>query len=168
MFHSLFISLFMAGSLGTGMTMTGAGLYPVSYDLDKTFKDRLAVARLNPVDPSVTEERFADGDGCGTVTVSIELAHFDERVDTGEALRRLAKQGLRPANFEELVAFAAGYPQFQEQFPIAALGKRWKHPDGVPRVAVIGTTVGKRKLDVERTAGLWGPNVRFAAVRIEK
>lgn len=104
-------------------------------------------------------------DGAGTVSVRLELVHFNRIISTSDALSEIKKRGLVPAGIEHLLALGAKHPDLQKEFPIVALGSVWQHSDGSRNVACL------YRWDVQRGLGLhwggygWYEYCRFLAVR---
>jgi hypothetical protein len=62
--------------------------------------------------------------GRETREIIFELVQVADRRFVGDAMARLLNQGLRPALYEEMLAFAAKFPDEQKKYPIYALGSR--------------------------------------------
>ncbi|KKR48343.1 MAG: hypothetical protein UT86_C0007G0022, partial [Candidatus Magasanikbacteria bacterium GW2011_GWC2_40_17] len=84
---------------------------------------------------------------------------------TDEVLAEMDRHGLRPALYEELLAFGAKYPDEQRQFPIIALGSVWRGFGGRLRVAYLSRGGSERSLSLYWFGGDWNGFCRFLAVR---
>ncbi len=107
---------------------------------------------------------FKSSDVCKDVSmeareIKFELVHLDKDVSTDTALAELEKRKLRPALYEEILAFVAKYPELQKQFPIVALGSLCLSDDNL-----CFPYVGLRFLRFKRLDDGWGAVVRFLAV----
>ncbi len=96
--------------------------------------------------------------------IEFELVHLNKDVSTDKALAELDKQGLCPALYEELLAFAAKYPELQKQFPIVALGSVCRYDDDLYSPYVRWNDV-ERDLDFYWIDDGWCDRYRFLAVR---
>lgn len=66
--------------------------------------------------------RWFSKSGHGLVEVTFELVHLNLNIAFDEAVRELNKRDLRPADFTELLAFGAAFPEEQRKYPIVELG----------------------------------------------
>lgn len=96
--------------------------------------------------------------------IEFELVHLNEDVSTDKALAELDKQGLRPALYQELLAFAAKYPELQKQFPIVALGSVCRRSGHLYSPYVDWRGV-ERDLYFRWIGHGWHDDCRFLAVR---
>ena len=60
--------------------------------------------------------------GSGKEQVILAIVRFDHFIPNDLAIQEMTERGLRPATMQELLAFAAAYPDVQKEFPIVALG----------------------------------------------
>lgn len=100
---------------------------PSYADLKQAFDwvyDGYASAEFKPID--VCKDVPTD-----TREIEFELVHLNKDMSTDAILAQLDKRGLRPALYEELLAFAAKYPELQKQFPIVALGSVFRFDGGL-------------------------------------
>lgn len=99
-----------------------------------------------------------------TREIEFELVHLNKDASTDTARAELDKRELRPALYEELLAFAAKYPELQKQFPIVALGSvcRYGGNLGSPYVNRSGA---ERGLGFGWLGRDWSGGCRFLAVR---
>lgn len=96
--------------------------------------------------------------------IMFELVCMDKRTGADTALAQITMQGLRPALFEELLAFAHKYPFGQFNFPIAAIGSHCHFGDRV-LYAYYYPFIDGRTITLAGTASKWDSEVRFLAVR---
>jgi hypothetical protein len=159
----LILALLLAAAPGgLSLAPSGKGIYPVEFDLEKTFEERVQEAKFAFVDPTVTGGRFGQ-DGCGTSAADLEMVHLDRFATMADALQELGKRGLRPATADELVAFASTYRAFPRSYPVVAFGTVWKS-----RVVFAAPYQGEIKLDIEDARVEWTLNARFLAARERK
>lgn len=101
----------------------------------------------------------------GKAAVKVELVHFAKTMSSDKVLAELDAQGLRPAEFHELLALGAAHPELQREFPIIALGSVWLGPHGYRRVASLDRGGSERSLLLDWFGSDWLEGCRFAAVR---
>ncbi len=82
------------------------------------------------VDPGYAALSFKPIEICKDVPtdareIEFKLVHLRKRASTKKALAELKRRRLRPALYEELLAFVAKYPDLQKEFRIVALGSVW-------------------------------------------
>lgn len=104
-------------------------------------------------------------DVCKDVTtetrdIEFELVHQDKIESTDAILKELDHRGLRPALYEELLAFVAKYPDREEDSPIVALGSVNRR-GGV----LYSPFVRRLYLGCGQNSFGWGDSCRFLAVR---
>lgn len=133
-----------------------------SYDALRSSFDR--------VDPDFSRATFEPIDQCKNVArttseVAFEYLHLGRDASTDEVLAEMDKRGLRPATYEEALAFAKKNPDEQRKFPIVALGSVWRHPSGSRLVAYLGGSGAGRYLNLDWTEFDWSELCRFLAVR---
>ncbi len=99
-----------------------------------------------------------------TREIEFELVHLYMGMCTDGILAELDKRELRPALYEELLAFAVKYPDLQKQFPIVALGSVCLYDDRLcsPCVRRNGE---ERCLDSDWVGNDWHDGYRFLAAR---
>ena len=100
-----------------------------------------------------------------TREVAFEYVHMGRDASTDEVLAEMDRHGLRPALYEELLAFGAKYPDEQRQFPIIALGSVWRDFNGDLCVAYLNRNDSERGLGLDWISDRWGGGCRFLAVR---
>ena len=133
---------------------------PSYADLQKAFDwvyEGYASAEFKPIDA-------CKGISTDTREIEFELVHLNKDASTDEALAELDKRGLRPALYEELLAFAAKHPELQKQFPIVALGSVCR--DGARLYSPFVRFYGReRRLRFGWLDGRWLRSYRFLSVR---
>lgn len=147
--------------LTTGAPVT---CYPITVNYDLTMKVMIKAGKYNYANPDITAEHFSVTEE-GQADISIELVHFDRRIESDEAIRELDRMGLRPATLPELLAFGARHPDVQREFPIVALGSVWQSRDGNRYVPYLWSDSGERHLYLGWFEVEWFGHYRFAAVR---
>lgn len=102
-----------------------------------------------------------------TREVTFQYVHMNRGASTEEVLVEMDRCGLRPALFEELLAFAKAHPDEQRKYPIVVLGSVWVRPDGNRLVACLNEYDGRRRLHLRLfwCGGDWVGGCRFLAVR---
>ena len=120
--------------------------YSIAVDYTRTLAAMIAAGEYDYINLDVTKAHFSiqrpsankvASDG-GPYRKSVNqnkntevvLVHLTRVASEDEALFHMDKLGLRPARIEELLAFGEKYPDLQRQFPIVALGSRWRGSGG--------------------------------------
>ena len=93
--------------------------FPVTVNYDIRVEDAIKAGRYNWT--NVASENFPSKRK-GTAEMEIILIHFNREIGSDEAIREFDKQGLRPVELLELLAFGAKYPDVQREFSVVALG----------------------------------------------
>ena len=101
----------------------------------------------------------------GQKEVEMKLFHFNRYVESEEAIREMKKEGYRPAELHELLAFGAKYPDEQRKYPIVALGSVWRYWDGYRHVPYLWRDGSERNLNLNYFVLRWLGHYRFLAVR---
>ncbi len=140
--------------------------YPVAvpYKGNATIKELLAAGKYDWTNDDITDAHFPQ-EREGDESMNIELVHLNRNLSTKKALAKLDKQGMRPANAAELLAFGAKYPQMQRRFPIVALGQQWRRRVGYDDVVCLYENGDKRFAYLDWIEYGWYVYHRFAAVR---
>lgn len=126
--------------------------------------DGIRAGHYDWVNPHITEQNFPTTQQ-GTKEVAVQLIHFNRTMSTDDqALAELDKQGLRPANLQECLAFGEKYPDVQREFPIIFLGSVWRSPGGDRRCPYLSWCGSGRNLYLDWVDGDWYEICRFAAV----
>lgn len=144
-------------------------------DFSQDLGQMIAVGSYDWTNSDITAEHFPLN-GTGKRKVRVELLHFNQYFSNGDEVIAklkevndwLAQQGAkyryRFAQIEELLALGAFQPEFQRQFPIAALGSIWHHA-GDRGFAYLDRVDAKRYLNLNYLGGDFSDFWRFAVVR---
>lgn len=137
--------------------------YSARVDYNQTLTEMINVGKYDWVNSNITQEHFPI-EGEAAQEVDLVLVHLNRWARTSEVEAEIKKQGLRPADLAELLAFGAKYPDVQKQFPIAALGSVWVSPSGNRYVPYLdGSWNGERGLDLRWYEDHWDDYWRFLA-----
>ena len=121
------------------------------------------------VHPDFAKAKFEPIDLCKDVQTDVHEVEFtyvhpDRDALDAEVLAEHERQGVRPATFPELLAYAATHPDEQHKYPIVARGSVMVLIGG-RCVAFLGGDVRERHLGLIWVDGfLWRRNCRFLAV----
>ncbi len=116
------------------------------------------------VDPSFEKAVFKKFGDQTPRKIVFEYLQFNKPISSNQVFLEADKRNLRPATFEELVAFAAAYPLEQRKFPIVALSSV-AQVDGNPSVAFLGQGDDGRGLDLLWAGNDWFVHIRFLVAR---
>ena len=105
-----------------------------------------------------TTERFPVK-GPGPTDGEAVLIHFGRYISSPDVKREMDQRGLRSGDPDEILAFAATYPEPWE-FPIIKLGK----VSGRCGACLCASTGGRCQY-VDGVSGSWDPDCRFLAFR---
>lgn len=131
---------------------------------DRTIEELLAAGRYDWWDKNISSANFPPVRS-GKMNIEIEFIPFQRPMYTKEVLTELDRQGYRPAEIRELLVFVEQYPDFQRDFPIAALESIWTNPTGQSYCAWLTGDGSQKLLGLYWIDALWHANCRFAAVR---
>jgi hypothetical protein len=120
------------------------------------------------VDDGYESAKFGPTDICKEVLVEarevdFELVHLNKGAMTDTVLIELDKQGLRPALYEELLAFAVTHPDLQKRYTIIALGSICCRAEGISSSCVYAAS-DKLSLGFVWFTSNWLDDYRFLAV----
>ncbi|MEK7478004.1 MAG: hypothetical protein AAB645_01385 [Patescibacteria group bacterium] len=119
--------------------------------------------KYNWVNDRITAEWFLTDNG--RWEVECKIVHFDQKISSEDAVRKMKEHGLKPAKIEELLAFDAVYPDFKREFPvIIALGSVMNIA-GDRRVPVLERNNAEYSLNLNVWCGDWSANRHFLVVR---
>ncbi len=96
--------------------------------------------------------------------VGFVYVHMDRTASSNEVYATMETRGLRPALYEELLAFAKAYPDEQRKFHIIALGSFCVGVSGGRYVAYLSDVGYGRRLRLDFFEHDWFDNCRFLAV----
>lgn len=130
-------------------------VFPVVVDFNQTVEEMVKAGKYDWVELEITSDyRPVNCHGISRVDVVLVPIHL-QSMASEDLLRELDKQDLRPAEFPELLAFGATYPEKQREFaPIVALGSVSQYWDSRRGAAYLGGGSGGRGLG---GPGCWGP-----------
>ena len=169
MFRNLLQVLLALSTLAFGQA---SGLNPVTsvaptfritVDYGKSLAEMILAGHYDWTNSNITEKRFPVK-GSGKVELDLELVHYDHNFSSDDAVKEMAKRGLRPATIEELLAFGVKYPEEQLKFPVVALGSSAR-VDGGRHVPFLSRDGAERDLNLGWWDGGWRGGYRFLAVR---
>lgn len=138
--------------------------FPVSVNYDLPLREAIDAGNYQGVNVSITSENFPSTRH-GQAEVDIVLLRYDGRMASEEVLARLDKDGYRPAELPEFLAFGATYPEVQRQFSVVGLGSAWKDRKGYRNVPCLYEASEARYLDLHWWDDGWYSHSRFAAIR---
>lgn len=138
-------------------------------DYSMTLGQMIAAGGYRWRNDDINDERFPLL-GEGKVENTVELIHFNRPISSNDAEKELDKMGFRPAIIEELLAFAAAFPETQRKSPIVALGSVAKIGPVPPidddrYVVYLGMHGSGRRLSLNWRGDEWSGIFRFLAVR---
>ena len=138
--------------------------YPVDVNYDLPVKAMVKAGKYDYANSDVNDANFRTTRS-GQAEVGIILVHFNRVISTEDALKELDRQGLRPAELPELLAFGDEFPKKQLKFPIVALGSVWQDRGGSRLVPCLDGGGLGRGLYLLWAGDGWVELCRFAAVR---
>lgn len=139
--------------------------YSVIVNYDLTVEQLIkAGGKFNWVNDNITSSHFPSSEK-GIAEVLIYLANFTRLIRSGDVIKELDRQGLRPATLKELLALGVARPDLQRIDPIVALGSKWRDSGGRVGVPCLDGDGGCRRLVLALWRGDWDLHWRFVAVR---
>jgi hypothetical protein len=136
----------------------------IAVDYGMSLQNMIAAGHYDRTSDKITARRIPIV-GSGIVKFQAKLHHFDRRISSEQAVKRLTRAGVwEPAKIEHLLAFAAKNPAEQRNYPIVALGS-------VARVYLqrhvpfVDGDNSERDLELSWWSGYWFDHCRFLAVR---
>ena len=141
-----------------------ANLFPIQVNYDLHLEAAIKSGNYGWTNSDITNKNFLTK-RTGQHKVEIKLFHFNKTMTSEEVIQEMDKQGYRPVELPELLAFGAKYPDEQKKYPIVGLGSVWRYWGGYRDVPCLGRRVGGRDLLLDCFGGMWGESCRFAAVR---
>lgn len=97
--------------------------------------------------------------------VEMRVFRFHRAISSDEAVQEMGKEGYRPAELPEGLAYAKANPDEQRQYQIALLGSAWRGWGGDRGVPYLWYDSGGRGLNFGWYGSRWDEDVRFLAVR---
>ena len=138
--------------------------YSVNVNYDLSVEEAISSGNYQAVNADINAKNFPSTRS-GQAELEIVLVRFENRMKSEEVLEELAKEGLRPVDLPEFLAFGAKYPDVQRKFSIAGLGSAWKDRKGYRNVPCLYEASEGRYLDLHWWDDAWYSYSRFAATR---
>jgi len=140
------------------------GVVRLFVDYTRPLAEMLKDGRFDYVNSDITEKHFPinkrpNGE------VEMKLFHFNRVMESDEVIKEMAKEGYRPAESPEGLAYAKANPDEQRKYPIALLGSVWRDWYGGRLVPCLYGVDGERSLRLGWFGHAWGSGYRFLAVR---
>ncbi len=110
-------------------------VYPVSVNYDLPFVEAVEAGKYQAVHACITSHNFPSTRH-GQAQLEIILVRYHSRMTSEGVLSELDKEGLRPAELPEFLAFGAEYPEVQRQFSIIGLGSVWTDRKGYRNTSI--------------------------------
>ncbi len=145
------------------------GLIPakIFVDYDMSLEAMIQAGHYEVVHTDITAKLFPLS-GTGKVAFEHKLFHFNYNISSEDVIKKMNKQGFRPATIEELLAYGAALPEKQDRFPIIALGSIVEINNDEYNDRYV-TSLGKGNseycLDLDWFDVVWSDSCRFLAVR---
>ena len=136
------------------------GILALTANYDRSVEDAVKAGKYDWSNDNITTNNFPSK-RTGTADTEIILVKFERDMESGDVVKQLDKQGLRPAELPELLAFGEKYPDVQRDFPVVALGSVLQILVGDRPAPCLDGHSGRRNLCLF----WWGSFYRFAAVR---
>lgn len=99
--------------------------FAVSVNYDRTVEDLVIAGKYTEWDPDLTDKNFPPKRS-GAADLEIILVKFERDMKFRSVVRQLDKQGFRPAELLELLAFGEKYPLACNDYRVVALGFRFR------------------------------------------
>lgn len=132
---------------------------------DAELNKLIAKSGFGYVNDNITAANFPDV-GVKTTPLSSEAGckvyHFDRFISSGDAIGEMEKDGYRPANLRELIAYSQNGWNGTDR--VVALGQIWWDADDFWNVPGLGFD-GGRELSLYWCGSVWFESFRFLAVR---
>lgn len=138
--------------------------YKVVVDYDLTVEQLITAGQYDWFNDDITSRNFPSKEK-DVAAVLIYLVNFDYDISSEDVVRKLDRQGLRPATLKELLALGITQPDLQRSNPIFALGSVWRGSSDDVEVPHLYGLDDSRNLDLDWWSGDWPSDWRFAAVR---
>lgn len=135
----------------------------ITIDYSLSLIQMIKLGHYDWVDSDITEKKFPF-EGSGKKEAEIVLVHLNKVASTDEVFRELDRRNLRPAKIEELLAFAAKFPEEQRKYPVVALGAVWQDSSGSHYCLYLYESASERSLHLRWLPGDWVDYARFASL----
>ena len=136
----------------------------LSVNYSRTVEKGVKAGKYDWKNENITPHNFPS-DTKGEKEVDIHILHFNKAISSYDAIQEMDKQGLRPANLQELLSLGETFPDLQKEFSLVALGSVWVSPDGCRDVPVLWGDGAWRGLGLRWFDDGWLGFYRFLAVR---
>lgn len=126
-----------------GQKVVSKNTYSVVVDYQRSIKDGVLAGKYSGCSPNINDENFpASEEEVGIKEQSLVLYRCKRPMKTSTLIKRMIRDGNRPATLRELFAFCENYLEFKRKFPVTALGSVWTGTFSetlfVPRLAIQG------------------------------
>jgi len=138
-------------------------IFPVAVNYDLSVDDAIQAGDCRAVHSEINARNFPCARS-GQAALEVVLVRFEHRMRSEDVLHELDKEGLRPAELPEFLAFGAKYPDVQRKFSVAGLGSVWQDRKGYRNVPCLYEASEGRYLDLRWWDDGWYSNTRFAAL----
>lgn len=138
--------------------------FPLLVNYDLPLEEAINAGKYQGVHGAITRENFPSARH-GQAHMEIILVRYEQRMESESVLKELDKEGLRPAELPEFLAFGAEYPDVQRKFSVVGLGSVWKDRKGYRNVPCLYEASEGRYLDLHWWNDGWYSYSRFAAIR---
>jgi hypothetical protein len=138
--------------------------FPVTVNYDLSLEEAINAGNYQAVHTDISARNFPSTRK-GQAELDIVLVRFEHRMKSEDVVQELEKEGLRPADLPEFLAFGAKYPDVQRKFSVAGLGSVWQDRKGYRNVPCLYEASEGRYLDLHWWDDGWYSYTRFAATR---
>jgi hypothetical protein len=138
-------------------------IFPVGVNYDLSVEDAIQAGDCQAVHSEINAGNFPCTRS-GQSAVEVVLVRFEHRMRSEDVLHEFDKEGLRPAELPEFLAFGAKYPDVQRKFSVAGLGSVWRDRRGYRNVPCLYEASEGRYLDLHWWDDAWYSHTRFAAL----
>jgi hypothetical protein len=139
-------------------------LYTISVDYDLPLSQAIDAGNYAGVNVDITSQNFPSSKH-GQAQLDVILTRYDGRLTSEEVLSEMKKEGLRPVELYEFLAFGAQFPEMQRRCCIIGLGSVWQDRKGYKNVPCLYEASEARYLDLHWWDDGWYSYTRFAAIR---
>ncbi len=144
-------------------------VYPLEVDYSADLEEAMRAGGYNDIHREILPSASWFTDFGRKEKLQMKLLEFEQPVSTEEVLAKAKAKSLRLANLFELLAFGAKYPEVQWDYPVLALGSRWRNQNGDQGIAYLWHNAFGRALEMGliQNGKQWDNLCRFAAVHID-
>ena len=139
-------------------------IFPVAVNYELSVEAAIDAGSYQAVHGDITSKNFPS-QRSGQAELEMVLIRYEHRMKSENVVEELDKEGLRPAELPELLAFGAKYPDVQRKFSVVGLGSVWKDRKGYRNVPCLYEASEGRYLDLHWWDDGWYSYSRFAALR---